>query len=77
MSRDIALKHWKIIKYKTLVIQCVSEGKFKKDHCYESSVGKPCAFTGKACTDFKCINRADGLRVRYIKVDYRVYVSKT
>lgn len=25
MSRDIALKHWKIIKYKTLVIQCVSE----------------------------------------------------
>lgn len=31
MSRDIALKHWKIIKYKTLVIQCVSEGKFKKD----------------------------------------------
>lgn len=53
------------------------EGKFKKDYCYESSVGKPCAFTGKACTDFKCINRADGLRVRYIKVDYRVYVSKT
>lgn len=77
MSRDIALKHWKIIKYKTLVIQCVFEGKFKKDYCYKSSVGKPCTFTGKACTDFKCINRADGLRVRYIKVDYRVYVSKT
>lgn len=26
MSRDIALKHWKIIKYKTLIIQCVPEG---------------------------------------------------
>lgn len=40
------------------------------------SVGKPCAFTGKACTDFKCIDRVDGLRVRYIKVDYRVYVNR-
>ena len=43
---------------------------------YKTSVGKPCAFTGKACTDFKCIDRADGLRVRYIKVDYRVYVNR-
>lgn len=65
MSRDIVLKYWKIIRYKTLIIQ------------YESSVGKPCAFTGKACSDFKCVDRADGLRVRYIKIDHRVYVSKT
>lgn len=53
-----------------------TEGKPEKRFCYESSVGKPCAFTGKACSDFKCINRADGLRVRYIKVDYRVYVNR-
>lgn len=77
MNKPIELEYWKIIKYKTLIIQCVPEGKFKKDYCYKSSVGKPCAFTGKACTDFKCINRADSLRVSYIKVDYRVYVSKT
>lgn len=72
MQRPIVLKYWRIIRYKTLIIQCVPEKRF----CYESSVGKPCAFTGKACTDFKCIDRADGLRVRYIKVDYRVYVNR-
>lgn len=84
MSRDIVLGYWKIIRYKTLIIQCVPEGTPKR-FCYESSVGKPCAFTGKACSnftgkacsDFKCIDRADGLRVRYIKIDHRVYVSKT
>ena len=54
-----------------------TEGTPIKRFCYESSVGKPCAFTGKACSDFKCIDRADGLRVRYIKIDHRVYVSKT
>lgn len=71
-----AVKYWRIIRYKTLIIQCVPEGKPEKRFCYESSVGKPCAFTGKAYTDFKCIDRADGLRVRYIKVDYRVYVNR-
>ena len=71
-----AKTYWRIIRYKTLIIQCVPEGKPEKRFCYESSVGKPCAFTGKACSDFKCINRADGLRVRYIKVDYRVYVNR-
>lgn len=65
MSRDIVLKYWKIIRYKTLIIQCVPEGTPIKRFCYESSVGKPCAFTGKACSDFKCIDRVDGLRVRY------------
>lgn len=69
MSRDIVLKYWKIIRYKTLIIQCVPEGTPIKRFCYESSVGKPCAF--------KCIDRVDGLRVRYIKIDHRVYVSKT
>jgi hypothetical protein len=63
MQRPIVLKYWRIIRYKTLIIQCVPEGKPEKRFCYESSVGKPCAFTGKACTDFKCIDRADGLRV--------------
>lgn len=63
MQRPIVLKYWRIIRYKTLIIQCVPEGKPEKRFCYESSVGKPCAFTGKDCTDFKCINR--------------VYVSKT
>lgn len=53
MSRDIVLKYWKIIRYKTLIIQCVPEGTPIKRFCYESSVGKPCAFTGKACSDFK------------------------
>lgn len=76
MQRPIVLKYWRIIRYKTLIIQCVLEGKPEKRFCYESSVGKPCAFIGKACTDFKCIDRADGLRVRYIKVDYRVYVNR-
>lgn len=76
MQRPIILKYWRIIRYKTLIIQCVPEGKPEKRFCYESSVGKPCAFTGKACTDFKCIDGADGLRVRYIKVDYRVYVNR-
>lgn len=55
MQRPIVLKYWRIIRYKTLIIQCVPEGKPEKRFCYESSVGKPCAFTGKACTDFKCI----------------------
>ena len=63
MQRPIVLKYWRIIRYKTLIIQCVPEGKPEKRFCYESSVGKSCAFTGKDCTDFKCINR--------------VYVSKT
>lgn len=76
MQRPIVLKYWRIIRYKTLIIQCVPGGEPEKKFCYESSVGKPCAFTGKDCTDFKCINRADGLRVRYIKVDYRVYVNR-
>ena len=53
MSRDIVLEYWKIIRYKTLIIQCVPEGTPIKRFCYESSVGKPCAFTGKACSDFK------------------------
>lgn len=75
-QRPIVLKYWRIIRYKTLIIQCVPEGKPKKRFCYESFVGKPCAFTGKACTDFKCIDRADGIRVKYIKVDYRVYVNR-
>lgn len=48
MQRPIVLKYWRIIRYKTLIIQ----------------------------TDFKCIDRVDGLRVRYIKVDYRVYVDR-
>lgn len=51
MQRPIVLKYWRIIRYKTLIIQCVPEGKPEKRFCYESSVGKPCAFTGKACTD--------------------------
>lgn len=55
MSRDIVLEYWKIIRYKTLIIQCVPEGTPIKRFCYESSVGKSCAFTGKACSDFKCI----------------------
>lgn len=76
MQRPIVLKYWRIIRYKTLIIQCVPEGKLEKSFCYDSSVGKPCAFTGKTCTDFKCIDRVDGLRVRYIKVDYRVYVDR-
>ena len=76
MQRPIVLKYWRIIRYKTLIIQCVPEGKPEKRFCYESSVGKPCAFTRKDCTDFKCIDRVDGLRVRYIKVDYRVYVNR-
>lgn len=58
MSRDIVLEYWKIIRYKTLIIQCVPEGTPIKRFCYESSVGKPCAFTGKACSDFKCVDRA-------------------
>lgn len=58
MQRPIVLKYWRIIRYKTLIIQCVPEGKPEKRFCYESSVGKPCAFTGKACTDFKCIDKA-------------------
>lgn len=31
MSRDIVLKYWKIIRYKTLIIQCVPEGTPIKD----------------------------------------------
>lgn len=76
MQRPIVLKYWRIIRYKTLIIQYVPGGEPEKKFCYESSVGKPCAFTGKDCTDFKCIDRVDGLRVRYIKVDYRVYVNR-
>lgn len=41
MSRDIVLKYWKIIRYKTLIIQCVPEGTPIKRFCYESSVGNP------------------------------------
>lgn len=76
MSRDIVLEYWKIIRYKTLIIQCVPEGTPIKRFCYESSVGKPCAFTGKACSDFKCIDRADGLRVRYIKIPKYRHISE-
>ena len=36
MSRDIVLKYWKIIRYKTLIIQCVPEGTPIKRFCYES-----------------------------------------
>lgn len=43
MQRPIVLKYWRIIRYKTLIIQCVPEGKPEKRFCYESSVGKPCA----------------------------------
>lgn len=39
MSRDIVLEYWKIIRYKTLIIQCVPEGTPIKRFCYESSVG--------------------------------------
>lgn len=39
MQRPIVLKYWRIIRYKTLIIQCVPEGKPEKRFCYESSVG--------------------------------------
>lgn len=68
-ARELFIVPW----LKEKLIQYVPIKRF----CYESSVGKPCAFTGKACSDFKCVDRADGLRVRYIKIDHRVYVSKT
>lgn len=31
MQRPIVLKYWRIIRYKTLIIQCVPEGNLRKD----------------------------------------------